>query len=227
MGTELEHLHTATDSDHVLAPLIERTGSARIPTPHGEFQAHAYWSGADDIEHVAYVVGDADLATLPLVRVHSECLTGDIFGSLRCDCGSQLHQALERIAADGRGVVLYLRGHEGRGIGLGWKLQAYSLQDEGLDTVDANVELGFEPDLRDYQVAAAILADLGMQEVRLLTNNPAKFDGLESHGVRVVEQVPLFGEQTPENSRYLRTKRDRMGHLLGPDKHEPRTPSRD
>ena len=215
MGAELEHLDTTATTGP--APLIERTGSARIPTEHGEFQAHAYWSATDNIEHVAYVIGGDATGVLPLVRVHSECLTGDIFGSLRCDCGSQLHQALERVASAGHGAVLYLRGHEGRGIGLGWKLQAYALQDQGLDTVDANVELGFEPDLRDYQVAAAILADLGMQQVRLLTNNPAKFDGLESHDVQVIEQVPLFGVETAENAKYLQTKRDRMGHLLRPD----------
>ena len=217
MGAELEHLDTTTKSDQVPSPLIEHTGSARIPTAHGEFQVHAYWSLIDQTEHVAYVVDDNSTNTLPLVRVHSECLTGDIFGSLRCDCRSQLHQALDRVAIAGRGAVLYLRGHEGRGIGLGWKLQAYALQEKGLDTVDANIELGFEPDLREYQVAAAILEDLGMQEIRLLTNNPAKFDGLESHGLQVVEQIPLFGEQTAENTRYLQTKRERMGHLLQPD----------
>lgn len=194
-------------------PGVERTASARLPTAHGDFTAHGYRS-ADGIEHIAYVAGDLASVDAPLVRVHSECLTGDVFGSLRCDCGSQLQEAMRRVGASDGGVVVYLRGHEGRGIGLGHKLAAYALQDEGLDTVDANLALGFPPDARDYAVGTAILADLGVQRIRLLTNNPSKFIGLADDHLEVIEQVPLHGVTNDENVRYLETKRERMGHLL-------------
>jgi 3,4-dihydroxy 2-butanone 4-phosphate synthase / GTP cyclohydrolase II len=155
-----------------------------------------------------------------LVRVHSECLTGDVFGSLRCDCGPQLDAALERIALEGQGAVVYLRGHEGRGIGIGHKLRAYSLQEEGHDTVDANLQLGLPADSREYGIGAQILVDLGLTTMRLMTNNPAKYGGLEGFGLDIVERVPLQSEPNPENIHYLRTKRERMGHLLeGLDDH--------
>jgi 3,4-dihydroxy 2-butanone 4-phosphate synthase/GTP cyclohydrolase II len=187
---------------------------ARIPTRHGEFRAVGFASALDGQEHVALVAGDLADGTDVLVRVHSECLTGDVFGSLRCDCGAQLDAALATIAAEGRGVVLYLRGHEGRGIGLLPKLQAYQLQDRGADTVDANLSLGLPADARDYGTAAQILTDLGVHTMRLLTNNPAKRTSLEGYGLRIVGLVPLPVQPNPENLRYLRTKRDRMGHRL-------------
>lgn len=193
---------------------VKRFASAPIPTRHGEFTAHAYRGLLDGVEHLALVMGAPSELDAALVRVHSECITGDVLGSLRCDCGSQLDAALARIADEGTGVLLYLRGHEGRGIGLGYKLRAYALQDEGLDTVDANLALGFPPDSRDYAAAAEMLADLGVSGVRLLTNNPAKYDGLGDVGIRVVDRLPLHGATTPENERYLATKRDRMGHLF-------------
>ena len=149
--------------------------------------------------------------------MHSECLTGDVFGSLRCDCGPQLHTAMARVATEGRGVVVYLRGHEGRGIGIGHKIRAYSLQDEGLDTVDANLQLGLPVDNREYGIGAQILAELGVHRMRLMTNNPAKYGGLEGFGLEIVERLPIQVEATPENARYLQTKRDRLGHLLDLD----------
>ena len=197
---------------------VERVAEARIPTRHGVFRAVGYRSLPDGREHVALVRGTvgtpADTGHDVLVRVHSECLTGDVFGSLRCDCGPQLDAALAAVAAAGRGVVLYIRGHEGRGIGLLHKLQAYQLQDGGSDTVDANLELGLPADARDYGTGAQILADLGIRTMRLLSNNPAKRVGLEGHGLRVIGQVPLPVLANPENLRYLLTKRDRMGHDL-------------
>jgi 3,4-dihydroxy 2-butanone 4-phosphate synthase / GTP cyclohydrolase II len=204
--------------------LVHRVADATIPTPYGEFRAAAYETGADRITHVALVLGDVaegkgdgdrgDGADV-LVRVHSECLTGDVFGSLRCDCGDQLAAALAMISAEGRGVILYLRGHEGRAIGLTHKLRAYELQEQqGLDTVEANEELGFAPDARDYGVGARILADLGVRSMRLLTNNPAKRAGLEGYGLRIVERVPLEVRPRDENIGYLRTKREKLGHLL-------------
>lgn len=196
-----------------LGDAVELTGRARIPTAHGEFIAHAYLD-ADGYEQVAYVSGDFRSTDTPLVRVHSECLTGDVLGSLRCDCGSQLARSLELIGQADAGVLVYVRGHEGRGIGLGHKLRAYELQDDGLDTVDANHALGFPTDSRDYRVAAAILADLDVRRVRLLSNNPAKIAGLASHGIEIVEQVALAGTTTPDNLRYLETKRDRLDHDL-------------
>lgn len=193
---------------------VQRVVSTRIPTEHGVFQAVGYRSEIDSSEHVAMVFGDVGDGEDVLVRVHSECLTGDVLGSLRCDCGPQLQAALARVAAEGRGVVLYVRGHEGRGIGLMHKLQAYRLQDMGLDTVDANLELGLPADARDYGTGAQILYDLGVRSMRLLTNNPAKRSGLEGHGLRVVGREALAVRPHPENMRYLLTKRDRMGHLL-------------
>ncbi|MEV1289350.1 bifunctional 3,4-dihydroxy-2-butanone-4-phosphate synthase/GTP cyclohydrolase II [Micromonospora sp. NPDC049679] len=193
---------------------IERVVEARIPTEHGIFRAVGYRAEYDAAEHVALVYGDLTDGQDVLVRVHSECLTGDVFGSLRCDCGPQLNAALARVAEEGRGVVLYMRGHEGRGIGLLHKLQAYQLQDLGRDTVDANLELGLPADARDYGTGAQILSELGVRSMRLLTNNPAKRAGLEGYGLTVVGREGMPVRQHPENVRYLRTKRDRMGHLL-------------
>lgn len=193
---------------------VERVAEARIPTRHGTFRAVGYRSTFDDREHVALAYGDLGAGDDLLVRVHSECLTGDVFGSLRCDCGPQLDAAMAAVAAEGRGVVLYIRGHEGRGIGLLHKLQAYQLQDNGRDTVDANLDLGLPADSRDYGTGAQILADLGVRTMRLLTNNPAKRAGLEGYGLTVLGRVALPVRPTLENLAYLRTKRDRMGHLL-------------
>lgn len=193
---------------------VELVAEARLPTRHGVFRALGYSGDYDSAEHVALVLGDLGDGKDVLVRVHSECLTGDVFGSLRCDCGPQLDVALERVAQEGRGVVLYLRGHEGRGIGLLHKLQAYQLQDLGRDTVDANLELGLPADARDYGTGAQILYDLGVRSMRLLTNNPAKRAGLEGYGLTVTGRLDLPVRPHPENVEYLRTKRDRMGHLL-------------
>ncbi|HEY2297335.1 MAG TPA: bifunctional 3,4-dihydroxy-2-butanone-4-phosphate synthase/GTP cyclohydrolase II [Jatrophihabitans sp.] len=199
--------------------LVERVATARVPLRYGEFTAVGFSSTYDDREHVAFVFGpvgsseDTDDEPV-LVRVHSECLTGDVFGSLRCDCGPQLDAALAAVAREGRGIVLYIRGHEGRGIGLLHKLQAYQLQDAGADTLDANLELGLPADARDYGTGAQILVDLGVRSMRLLSNNPAKRAGLEGYGLRIVERVPLPVHANPENERYLQTKRDRMGHDL-------------
>jgi 3,4-dihydroxy 2-butanone 4-phosphate synthase/GTP cyclohydrolase II len=197
--------------------LVERVASARVPLRYGEFTAVGYASSYDSREHVAFVFGDVDSigdGENVLVRVHSECLTGDVFGSLRCDCGPQLDAALAAVAREGRGVVLYIRGHEGRGIGLLHKLQAYQLQDAGSDTLEANLALGFPADARDYGTGAQILVDLGIHSMRLLSNNPAKRAGLEGYGLRIVGRVPLPTHATPHNLRYLQTKRDRMGHEL-------------
>ena len=193
---------------------VRRLAQAKIPTRHGEFTAHGYESVLDGTDHVALVKGDLGAGQDVLVRVHSECLTGDVFGSRRCDCGPQLDAALSAVAQEGRGVVLYVRGHEGRGIGLMHKLQAYQLQDAGSDTVDANLELGLPADARDYGTGAQILVDLGIQTMRLLSNNPDKRAGLEGYGLEIVGRVPLPTLATPENLRYLKTKRDRMGHDL-------------
>jgi 3,4-dihydroxy 2-butanone 4-phosphate synthase/GTP cyclohydrolase II len=194
--------------------LVRRVADATIPTEHGEFRAYAYESLVDGKTHVALVQGDVGDGEQILVRVHSECLTGDVFGSLRCDCGDQLDTALAHIGKEGRGIVLYIRGHEGRAIGLTHKLRAYRLQDEGLDTVEANEELGFPADPRDYGIGAQILVDLGVRSMRLLTNNPAKRAGLEGYGLSIVERVPLETSPTAENIGYLRTKREKLGHLL-------------
>jgi 3,4-dihydroxy 2-butanone 4-phosphate synthase/GTP cyclohydrolase II len=193
---------------------VERVVETRLPTEHGDFTAVGYRATADGAEHVALVLGELGAGEDVLVRVHSECLTGDVFGSVRCDCGPQLDAALQRVAEVGRGVVLYMRGHEGRGIGLLHKLQAYQLQDRGLDTVDANLELGLPADARDYGTGAQILYDLGVRSMRLLTNNPAKRAGLEGYGLTITGREALPVRLHPENVRYLRTKRDRMGHLF-------------
>jgi GTP cyclohydrolase II len=192
--------------------MTELVARASIPTRHGQFSCAVYAAG--DVEHMVLFMGDVADGAPVLVRVHSECLTGDVFGSRRCDCGAQLDQALLRIADEGRGVLVYLRGHEGRGIGLGQKIVAYSLQDTGLDTVEANLAQGLPADAREYDHAAAILTDLGVASVRLITNNPEKTKQLTAHGVDVVERVPSITKPTPENEAYLRTKTERMGHLL-------------
>jgi 3,4-dihydroxy 2-butanone 4-phosphate synthase / GTP cyclohydrolase II len=194
--------------------LVRRIAEAKIPTDYGEFKAFAYESVLDGEHHVALVKGEVDGKPNVLVRVHSECVTGDVFGSLRCDCGPQLHGAMAKISEHGSGVLVYLRGHEGRGIGLAHKLRAYSLQEEGLDTVDANLELGLPADSREYGIGAQILVDLGVTTMRLMTNNPAKRGGLEGFGLDIVERVSIQPIATPENIEYLRTKRERMGHLL-------------
>ena len=194
--------------------LVKRRADARLPTEFGEFRCVAYESVIDHETHLAFVMGEPAGEPNVLVRVHSECLTGDVFGSKRCDCGSQLHEALRMIASDGMGVVVYLRGHEGRGIGITHKLQAYELQDTGFDTVDANVELGLPVDSREYGIGAQILVDLGITTMRLITNNPAKRGGLEGFGLQIVERVPIHTVPNEENIRYLRTKRDRLGHLM-------------
>jgi 3,4-dihydroxy 2-butanone 4-phosphate synthase/GTP cyclohydrolase II len=193
---------------------VQLVASTRLPTEYGEFQAHGYRDTVTGTEHVALVRGDIGDGEDLLVRVHSECLTGDVLGSTRCDCGPQLQASLARVAAEERGVVLYVRGHEGRGIGLLHKLRAYQLQDAGHDTVDANLELGLPADARDYGTGAQILADLGVRSMRLLTNNPAKRAGLEGYGLRIVGREQLPVGVTDDNLRYLMTKRDRMGHDL-------------
>jgi len=193
---------------------VERVAETKIPTKHGEFRAVGYQSKLAEADHIALVKGEIGDGQDVLVRVHSECLTGDVFGSRRCDCGPQLDAALEAVEAEGRGVVLYVRGHEGRGIGLMHKLQAYCLQDSGSDTVDANLELGLPADARDYGTGAQILVDLGIRTMRLLTNNPTKRAGLEGYGLEIVGRQSLPVHATKENLRYLKTKRDRMGHDL-------------
>ncbi|KMT05324.1 hypothetical protein BVRB_7g174590 [Beta vulgaris subsp. vulgaris] len=197
--------------------LVERTKVSRIPTNWGEFEAYCYQSKLDGIVHIALVKGNVGNGQDILVRVHSECLTGDVFGSARCDCGSQLALAMQLIEKAGRGVLLYLRGHEGRGIGLGHKLQAYNLQDQGHDTVEANLELGLSADARDYGIGAQILRDIGVRTMRLMTNNPAKFSGLKGYGLAVVGRVPVLTPITEENRKYLETKRIKMGHIYGSD----------
>ena len=198
--------------------LVERMGEAAVPTEFGTFTCVAYKSTIDNIEHLAFVKGTITGKEPILVRVHSECLTGDVFGSRRCDCGPQLATAMQIVDEAGAGVIVYLRGHEGRGIGIGHKIRAYSLQDEGFDTVDANTELGLPIDSREYGIGAQILADLGVRELKLMTNNPAKYGGLGGYGLTVVERVSLNTVPTPENEAYLRTKRERMGHHI--DMHD-------
>jgi 3,4-dihydroxy 2-butanone 4-phosphate synthase / GTP cyclohydrolase II len=193
--------------------LVHREAEATIPTPHGEWRIVVYRNDVDGFEHVAMVKGKVDGEPGVLVRMHSECLTGDVFHSLRCDCGEQLEAAMRHIEADGNGVIVYLR-QEGRGIGLVNKLRAYNLQDQGMDTVEANEALGFRADLRDYGIGAQILLDLGLTSVRFLTNNPKKIVGIDGYGLTVAEQVPLGVEPNPHNTGYLKTKRDKLGHLL-------------
>lgn len=193
---------------------IQRISEATIPTKHGNFLAVAYKSLIDGVEHIALVKGDVYKEPNILARVHSECVTGDVFGSKRCDCGDQLDKALEMIARVGKGVLVYLRDHEGRGIGIGQKLQAYQLQEKGYDTVQANIELGFAVDLRDYGIGAEILLDLGLISIKLMTNNPEKCKKLAEYGLNIVERVPIPTIVTKENKRYLMTKKQKMGHLL-------------
>ncbi len=193
--------------------LVRRESEARLPLPQGLFRAIVYRDLTEGAEHLALVMGDLT-GDPPIVRMHSECLTGDVLHSRRCDCGAQLERSLDLIAREGRGLVVYLRGHEGRGIGLAAKLRAYALQDRGLDTFDANIHIGQPPDRRDYGIGTSILTDLGVRRVRLLTNNPAKRAGLERYGLEVVERVPLLTRPTAENVAYLRTKQQRMGHAL-------------
>jgi 3,4-dihydroxy 2-butanone 4-phosphate synthase/GTP cyclohydrolase II len=194
--------------------LVRRVADATLPTEHGAFQAFVFESVLDNEQHLALVYGDITDKRDLLVRVHSECLTGDVMGSMRCDCGPQLHTALAKIAAEGAGIVVYLRGHEGRGIGLGHKIRAYALQEDGRDTVDANLEQGLPVDSREYGIGAQILVDLGVTSMRLMTNNPSKYGGLEGFGLNIVERVPIESRPTEFNIDYLRTKRERMGHLL-------------
>ncbi|MCU1376155.1 MAG: cyclohydrolase II/3,4-dihydroxy-2-butanone 4-phosphate synthase, partial [Actinomycetia bacterium] len=194
--------------------LVRRVSEARIPTQYGDFTAHVFESLLDNTEHLAFVRGEVAGKDNVLVRVHSECLTGDVFGSLRCDCGVQLDSAMQKVSEEGKGVVVYLRGHEGRGIGIAHKLRAYELQDQGRDTVDANLDLGLPVDSREYGIGAQILVDLGITTMRLLTNNPSKRGGLEGFGLEITGRVPLESAPNPENISYLRTKRERMGHLL-------------
>ena len=194
--------------------LVKRVAEARIPTQWGDFACYVYESTLDGEEHVALVRGNVSGEDDVLVRVHSECLTGDAFGSLRCDCGPQLQAAMARVAQEDRGVVVYLRGHEGRGIGLGHKLRAYSLQEDGQDTVDANLALGLPVDSREYGIGAQILVDLGVTSMQVMTNNPSKYGGLDGFGIKITGRVPLESVPNPENIKYLRTKRERMGHLL-------------
>ena len=193
--------------------LVERVEVVDLPTEHGKFRLHLYRSRTDGQHHLALVCGDVAGKDRVLVRVHSECLTGDVFGSCRCDCGPQLHEAMRQVAASGRGVVVYMR-QEGRGIGLASKIKAYKLQEQGYDTVEANQKLGFDMDLREYGLGAQILADLGLKTIRLMTNNPRKVVGLEGYGLKISEQVPIRMKPNPHNRRYLKTKREKLGHLL-------------
>jgi 3,4-dihydroxy 2-butanone 4-phosphate synthase/GTP cyclohydrolase II len=192
---------------------VRRTAEVRLPTEYGEFRSIAYSNEVDRNVHLALVKGDLAPGDKVLVRVHSECLTGDVFGSRRCDCGEQLHKAMKMVQKEGKGVILYMR-QEGRGIGLANKLRAYELQDKGLDTVEANLELGFKPDLRDYGIGAQILVDLGVRDMRLMTNNPKKIVGLEGYGLRVVERVPMETHPHEKNVLYLKTKKKKLGHML-------------
>jgi GTP cyclohydrolase II len=203
---------------------LQRVVSTRLPTRFGEFDLHLYSNNIDQKEHLALVMGDLTSSPPVLARVHSECLTGDLLGSTRCDCGEQLDRSLEMISREGRGVLLYMR-QEGRGIGLRDKLRAYNLQDEGLDTVEANLALGHQADARDYDVAALMLKELGLTQISLLTNNPSKIEELQRLGIEIVERIPLQGEVTPENERYLNTKVARMQHLLDLPESDPKSPN--
>ena len=194
--------------------LVSREAEAFLPTKYGVFRIHGYKSLVDNTEHVALVMGEVREDEPVLVRVHSECLTGDIFGSLRCDCQNQLHLALKKIAEEGKGILVYMRGHEGRGIGIINKLKAYSLQDEGYDTVEANHKLGFNADLRDFGTGAQILLDLGVKKMRLMTNNPRKIVALEGFGLEIVERVPIITQANPHNEKYIKAKKDKLGHMI-------------
>lgn len=193
--------------------LVHLERSVKLPTDHGEFTLKLYYSDFDEKHHIALVMGEPDKQESCLVRIHSECLTGDVFGSHRCDCGLQLEEAMSRVAAEGHGVVVYMR-QEGRGIGLAHKIHAYELQEQGMDTVEANIHLGFDPDLREYGGGAQVLQELGLKKIRLMTNNPGKIDGLEQYGLEIVERVPIVMETCKHNKRYLDTKKAKMGHLL-------------
>ncbi len=194
--------------------LVEKIEVVEMPTDFGLFKLHLYKSSIDGVHHIALVMGKIKASVPTLVRVHSECLTGDIFASRRCDCGSQLHAAMKQIAAAGQGVIVYMRGHEGRGIGLHGKIMAYKLQEQGLDTVEANLKLGFPMDLREYGIGAQIISDLGVRKIRLMTNNPRKVVGLEGYKLEITEQIPVISPPNPENARYLQTKKKKMGHKL-------------
>ncbi|GAB6072228.1 bifunctional 3,4-dihydroxy-2-butanone-4-phosphate synthase/GTP cyclohydrolase II [Venenivibrio stagnispumantis] len=194
--------------------LVQREAEAMLPTKYGVFKIYGYRSLVDNSEHVALVMGEIKEDEPVLVRVHSECLTGDIFGSLRCDCQSQLHKALKMISENGKGVLVYMRGHEGRGIGIINKIKAYNLQDQGYDTVEANQKLGFNADLRDFGTGAQILLDLGVRKMKLMTNNPRKIVALEGFGLEVVDRVPILTKPNPHNVKYLNTKKDKLGHLI-------------
>lgn len=216
----LKHKIPFTTVEHLIRfrrqteKLVDCISHARIPTRHGEFTAYVYESKLDNIQHIALVKGEINGKDNVLVRVHSECLTGDIFGSLRCDCGSQLDLALEKIAEEGSGAIIYLRGHEGRGIGIAHKLNAYNLQDRGRDTVEANIELGLPIDSREYGIGAQILTDLGITTIRLMTNNPNKYSGLSGYDIKITERVLLPTTPNTENKQYLQTKKDKLGHWL-------------
>src|SRR4051794_111379 len=219
MGFRKKHGLRICTIQHLIAyrrkreKLVEREQIVSLPTDYGEFELHLYRSKLDDSHHLALVKGKISSTEPTLVRVHSECLTGDVFGSRRCDCGNQLHAALQQISEEGNGVLVYMR-QEGRGIGLAAKIHAYKLQEEGLDTVEANARLGFPSDLRDYGLGAQILVDLGVRQFRFLTNNPKKVVGLEGYGLEMIEQVPIRSKANPHNARYLETKKLKMGHLL-------------
>lgn len=194
--------------------LIEYVASSLLPTRHGDFRIHVYRAIGETVEHTVLVKGDLRGRDNVLVRVHSECLTGDVFGSMRCDCGEQLDAAMAMINEAGAGAIVYLRGHEGRGIGLANKIRAYQLQDQGRDTVQANTDLGLPVDTRDYEAAAQILHHMGVESIRLITNNPSKMTKLKESGIRVVERIPVLIERTAHNSAYLRTKQEKLGHML-------------
>jgi 3,4-dihydroxy 2-butanone 4-phosphate synthase/GTP cyclohydrolase II len=194
--------------------LVYEFAACRIPTEYGDFMAHGYQSTVESSPYIALVMGDVTDGEPALVRIHSGCLTGDVFGSLRCDCGEQLHRAMKMVADEGKGVVLYIYHHEGRGIGIVNKLKAYVLQDHGADTIEANHMLGFPNDMRDYSLGAQILVDLGLKKIRLMTNNPGKYVALQGYDLEIVERVPIVCTPNKDNIRYLTTKRDRMGHLL-------------
>lgn len=225
MNIRPDSLGAAGREANLSQKLVTQTASARLPTTWGEFMCHSFQSLEDGQMHLAFVMGEVDTGEPILVRVHSECVTGDVFNSVKCDCGLQLDEAMNRVAQAGQGVVIYLRGHEGRGIGISQKLMAYELQDQGFDTVDANIELGVAVDSRDYGVGAQILGDLGVTRLRLMTNNPAKYQGLAGNGLTIDELIPLHVPIHPEAERYIETKRGRLGHHPPDSAAVPETPS--